>query len=65
MLKVIKQTIDELPSESFGEFYQDYVANLEDDILDHDMKIADSAFKSIDDIPEIIKGLNKMTQELK
>ena len=39
--------------------------NKQDEIIDNDVKKANLAFKSIDDIPTIIRGLNKLTEELK
>lgn len=64
MLETIKETIEDLPSENFGEFYQSYVSRSEDAIIEHDIKLASSDFKSIEDITELIKGLNKITEEL-
>ena len=65
MLETIKESIANLPSESFGEFYQKYIFDLEDEIIDHDISKANSAFKSIEDINEIVKGINRLTEELK
>lgn len=65
MLDVVKQTIESLPDKSFGEFYQNYISDLEDSIIEHDMKKASSTFHSIEDVTDIIKGINKLTEELK
>lgn len=65
MLEVVKQTLVDLPENTFGEFYQEYIANLEDKILEYDLLRASSTFHSIDDITDIIRIINKMTEDLK
>lgn len=65
MLKAVKESIDSLPDESFGVFYQSYIADLEDEIIERDMKQANSTFHSIEDITDIIKCINALTEELK
>lgn len=65
MLEVVKQTISDLPDDSFGCFYQHYIMRIEDKILDYDAKRASSLFHSIEDVNDIIKNINKITEELK
>ena len=64
MLDTVKKELNALPSSPFSDFYQDYVAHVEESIVQHDIKKAYSVVKSIDDIPDIIRGLNKLTEEL-
>lgn len=64
MLDSVKKELNALPSSSFSDFYQDYVAHIEELIIQHDVKKACSVVKSIDNIPDIIRGLNKLTEEL-
>lgn len=64
MLESIKNTIDTLPDISFGEYYQQYVIQTQDVILDNMLNIADKQYTDIEDVTELIKGLNKLTKEL-
>lgn len=64
MLDTVKKELNVLPSSSFSDFYQDYVAYIEESIIQHDVKKAYSVVKSIDNIPDVIRGLNKLTEEL-
>lgn len=65
MLEVVKQTIENLPDKPFSVFYQQYIGDLEDKIIDHDVERASSTFRSIEDVTDIIRGINKLTEELK
>lgn len=65
MLSKLKSDISDIPNTDFGNFYQSYVARMEDLIIQNDIKKASTVFKSMDDISTIIRGLNKLTEELK
>lgn len=65
MLSKLKSDISDIPNIDFGDFYQLYVARMEDTIIQNDIKKASAVFKSMDDISTIIRGLNKLTEELK
>lgn len=64
MLELIKNTINTLPDISFGEYYQQYVIKTQDAILDNMLNIAGKQYTDIEDVTELIKGLNKLTKEL-
>ena len=65
MLDTIRQCIKELPSESFEVMYQRYVKDVQDKIIDHDICLANHSYKSIEDINQLVVGLNILTEELK
>ena len=58
MLETVKQFIKELPEYSFGEFYQKYIFDIQDDNLFAETQISDSTFNSLD------KLLNKIRKEM-
>lgn len=64
MLETVKEAIADLPDETFSEFYQKYIADLEDAIIAYDISKASSTLQSIEDVPDIIKIINKLTEEL-
>lgn len=65
MLATVNKCISNLPPEPFSIFYQNYIIDLENRILDQDVTQASLEYKSIEDITLVIKGLNKMTEELR
>lgn len=65
MLDNIKQSIIDLPDKPFKDFYQEYISDLEDDIIAYDIEKANSRFRSIEDITDIVKGINQLTEELR
>lgn len=65
MLSTIKDQLEHISDTPFREFYQDYVASIENDIITLDINRASSSFKSIEDIPGMIKSLNKLVEGLK
>lgn len=65
MLSSIKQTIDNLPDKDFAEFYQDYVIETQDRIIEHDLSLAGRAFQNLEDVTYLLQGLNALTEELK
>lgn len=64
MLRSIKATIDNLPDEDFGSFYQRFIMHYQDEIIDSDLRIAHSHYAS-GNLLELVSGLNKLTEELK
>lgn len=65
MLQEIKRYIEELPDEPFEDYYQRYVKASQDRIIRKDLKVASQSFTQLEDTAEVIKGLNKLTEELK
>ena len=65
MLKTIKQAIDDLPEQTFSEFYQSYVSDVQDQIIQHDIGLASTCYKSLEDTRDLIKGINEIAEELK
>lgn len=65
MLVAIKQTINDLPDQSFADFYQDYVVSSQLNALEHEFNVARSAYTQLDDVNQIMKGLDILTEELK
>ena len=64
MLQTIKNCIINLPQESFGAFYQRYVASCEDSIVDSDVRAVESEISSLCKIPELITSINELTDSL-
>ena len=64
MLQEIKQYIAELPDEPFEDYYQRYVKESQDRAIRKDLKVASQSLTQLEDTVEIIKGLNKLTEEL-
>lgn len=65
MLETIKQAVEELPNETFGEYYQKYVMQSQDSIIQHDVSFAGHQYHSLEDIPQLMQGLNTLSEELK
>ena len=65
MLEDIKQVILSLPDKDFATFYQDYVVKSQDSIIEHDVNLATKDYTSIEDACQVIRGINKLTEELK
>lgn len=65
MLDDIKQCIRTLPNVDFSEYYQQYVKQVQDSILDNDLLQASHCYKMIEDTPKLLSGLNILTEELK
>ena len=65
MLSDIKEAIANLPDESFGEFYQEYVKRAQNSIISHNVNSAYKQYTTLEDTTAIIAGLNKITEELK
>lgn len=64
MLSTIKEAVNNLPSKPFSEFYQEFISHVEDELIEYDMKKANSSFHSIEDVTDIVRGINKLTEEL-
>lgn len=64
MLQTIRDSIDCLTNQDFGNFYQDYVVHIQDLIINHDLAEACKECTSIEDSIYLIKGINKITEEL-
>lgn len=65
MLNAIRSAIQSLPEQSFEEFYQRYIQTVQDSIISCNVKAISHDYKSVEDIPDLIKGLNKLTEGLK
>ena len=65
MLSSIKESIKNLPTKSFGEFYQDYVRDSQDSILYRNVDFASRKCTSLEDIKSVEAGLNKIAEEMK
>lgn len=65
MLKTVKQCIEDLPEKQFEVYYQEYVQSIQDKIILHDIHIASHDYTSIEDMCQLIAGLNTLTEELK
>lgn len=65
MLETIKQEIDRLPDISFADYYQQYVITMQDQIMDYHLSLVKHQFNTIEDIPELIKGINKLSEEMR
>lgn len=65
MLETVKNYIANLPTTSFSDYYQDYVASFQHRSVNHQIEVDSHKFKSIDDIETVLKGLNTLTEELK
>lgn len=65
MLNAIRSAIQSLPEQSFEEFYQQYIQTVQDNIISCNVKSISHDYKAIEDIPDLIKGLNKLTEGLK
>ena len=65
MLETIKKCIEDLPDKSFPDYYQEYVMEAEQRVMQHRINIDSHRFVSIDNMSDIIAGLNQMTEELK
>ena len=65
MLASIRDCIDNLPAEDFEHFYQDYVMEVQDTIMNHRIGVDSLKFTSLDQIGSVLIGLNQMTEELK
>lgn len=64
MLSSIKDSLASLPEEDFGQFYQHFVMESQDKIIDSDLRVAYSHYSS-NSLLGIISGLNELTEELK
>ncbi len=64
MLQIVKQCITDLPKSKFEDYYQQYVAQVQDEIIDRDIQRANKLYNRIDDMPKLIEGLNVLTEEL-
>jgi len=64
MLQEIKQYIAELPDEPFEDYYQRYIKESQDKAIRRDLKVASQSLTQLEDTVDIIKGLNKLTEEL-
>lgn len=65
MLESVRQCINNTPDIVFADFYQQYILNSEHQIVDYGLDIDKHRFTSIDNINDILAGLNIMTEELK
>ena len=65
MLQTIKNYIINLPCKSFGEFYQDYIVQCEDLVVDSDVAAAESEITSMCKIPELIANINMLSNSLR
>lgn len=63
MLKTVKQCLAELPDKSFDTHYQEYVMSFQDMLIDSEIARAEQKC-SIESIPNIIKELNTLTEEV-
>lgn len=65
MLATIKTAIANLPDVDFEDFYQSYVEHSQDSIIDNDIERSSKLFTGINDLTEVLQGLNTLTEELK
>lgn len=65
MLKTIKEYIANMPEQDFGSYYQQYIVEIQNDIISRDLHRAAKAFNSVEDSVTVIKGINQLTEELK
>lgn len=64
MLEDIRKAIEDLPETEFSEFYQEYVIAMQDSIINHQLADMQHQFSTVEDIPELIKGINKLSEDL-
>ena len=64
MLQTIKKYIEDLPDKNFGEFYQEYIMKVEDDIVNSDVRSAELQWAGASSANEILSGINMLTEEL-
>lgn len=65
MLQTIKTCIDNLSAEPFAVFYQRYVMQVQDMMIESRVRSDSYRFTSLEDTGAVIRGLNLMTEELK
>lgn len=65
MLRSIRECITNLPQKNFDEFYQDYITQIQDSIIEHEVVQTYSKLDQMEDELTIIEGLNELTEELK
>ena len=65
MLNDVKELLQNIKNqEYFPEFYQRYVASIQDKIINDDVLLASTTFTSFKDINVILADVNKLTEEL-
>lgn len=64
MLQIVKEYIEDLPEEDFKDFYQKYVVNLQDEIINRDVQRASKLYNRIEDMAPLVSCLNILTEEL-
>lgn len=64
MLNSISDAISNLPNKSFEVYYQDYIKQVQDNIISKNLNQASANFKDIEDVPVAINGLNKLVDSL-
>ena len=65
MLDTIRCELSKQSEMSFESFYQSYIMKLQDEIIERDLSKASRNLSSIEDVVELIKGLNRLEEELR
>lgn len=65
MLQTIKDYISNLPDKDFGSYYQEFICETQDRIIESDANGIQARFVSLDNVNDILSGINKLTEELK
>jgi len=64
MLQIIKKYISNLPEADFGTFYQQFILQFEDKLLENDTKVASMNISSSRDILKASSNIDKIVKEL-
>lgn len=65
MLDTIRCELSKRTEMPFESFYQSYIMKLQDEIIERDLSKASRNLSSIEDVVELIKGLNRLEEELR
>lgn len=65
MLQTVRNYINSIPDEPFEKFYQRYVIESHNKILEARASRVEKQLTRIEDASIIIKGINELTEELK
>lgn len=64
MLETIKAYIDNLPNKTFGQFYQEYVIKMQDQIIESDISAFESQHALDGDANQLLSSVDTMVKEL-